>query len=71
KNTKNSSVTKAMQRFFEFFRRKNYGALWSNLLNRFYLVGGLIILPLLRVTYKKEQQGYSTVKKRFLIRNCY
>jgi hypothetical protein len=27
-----------MQRFFEFFRRKNYGALWSNLLNRFYLV---------------------------------
>ncbi|MFT5913148.1 MAG: hypothetical protein ACI9XO_004695 [Paraglaciecola sp.] len=26
-----------MQRFFEFFRRKNYGALWSNLLNRFYL----------------------------------
>ncbi|MFT6359773.1 MAG: hypothetical protein ACJAYJ_004007 [Saprospiraceae bacterium] len=25
-----------MQRFFEFFRRKNYGALWSNLLNRFY-----------------------------------
>ncbi|MFT5911798.1 MAG: hypothetical protein ACI9XO_003328, partial [Paraglaciecola sp.] len=37
KNTKNSSVTKAMQRFFEFFRRKNYGALWSNLLNRFYL----------------------------------
>ncbi|MFT6740950.1 MAG: lipoprotein signal peptidase, partial [Paraglaciecola sp.] len=37
KNTKNSSVTKAMQRFFEFFRRKNYGALWSNLLNHFYL----------------------------------
>ncbi|MFT5912959.1 MAG: hypothetical protein ACI9XO_004503, partial [Paraglaciecola sp.] len=29
-----------MQRFFEFFRRKNYGALWSNLLNRFYLVKG-------------------------------
>ncbi|MFT4760658.1 MAG: putative ABC transport system ATP-binding protein [Paraglaciecola sp.] len=26
-----------MQRFFEFFKRKNYGALWSNLLNRFYL----------------------------------
>jgi|GEM_PF-1344552 len=28
----------AMQRFSEFFRRKNYSALWHNLLNRFYLV---------------------------------
>ena len=26
-----------MQRFFEFFRKKNYAALWNNLLNRFYL----------------------------------
>ena len=28
----------AMQRFFEFFRRKNYSALWHNLLNRFYFM---------------------------------
>jgi len=27
----------AMQRFFEFFRRKNYGALWNNLFNFFHL----------------------------------
>jgi len=26
-----------MQRFFEFFRRKNYGALWNNLFNFFHL----------------------------------
>jgi len=26
----------AMQRFFEFFRRKNYGALWNNLFNFFH-----------------------------------
>jgi len=37
KNTKNSSVAMAMQRFFEFFRRKNYGALWNNLFNFFLL----------------------------------
>jgi len=37
KNTKNSSVAMAMQRFFEFFRRKNYGALWNNLFNFFHL----------------------------------
>jgi hypothetical protein len=32
-----------MQRFFEFLRRKNYYALWLNLLNNFYLelVNGL------------------------------
>ena len=36
KNTKNSSVAMAMQRFFEFFRRKNYGALWNNLFNFFH-----------------------------------
>jgi len=35
-NSKNSTVAMAMQRFFEFFRRKNYSALWHNLLNRFY-----------------------------------
>ena len=35
KNTKNSFVAMAMQRFFEFFRRKNYGALWNNLFNSF------------------------------------
>jgi len=38
KNTKNSSVAMAMQRFFEFFRRKNYGALWNNLFNFLHLV---------------------------------
>gem|GEM_PF-3483945 len=38
KNTKNSSVAMAMQRFFEFFRRKNYGALRNNLFNFFHLV---------------------------------
>jgi len=27
----------AMQRFFEFFRRKNYGAPWDNLFNFFHL----------------------------------
>jgi len=27
----------AMQRFFEFFRKKNYGALWDNLFNFFHL----------------------------------
>jgi len=27
----------AMQRFFEFSRRKNYGALWNNLFNFFHL----------------------------------
>jgi len=27
----------AMQRFFEFFRSKNYGALWNNLFNFFHL----------------------------------
>jgi len=27
----------AMQRFSEFFRRKNYGALWNNLFNFFHL----------------------------------
>jgi len=27
----------AMQRFFEFFRKKNYGALWNNLFNFFHL----------------------------------
>ena len=27
----------AMQRFFEFFRRKTYGALWNNLFNFFHL----------------------------------
>jgi len=37
KNTKNSSVAMAMQRFFEFFRRKNYGALWNNLFNFFHI----------------------------------
>jgi len=37
KNTKNSFVAMAMQRFFEFFRRKNYGALWNNLFNFFHL----------------------------------
>ena len=37
KKLKNSTVAMAMQRFFEFFRRKNYSALWHNLLNRFYL----------------------------------
>gem|GEM_PF-6422952 len=35
----------AMQRFFEFFRRNNYGALWNNLFNFFHLFGvGDIIL---------------------------
>jgi len=38
KNLKNSTVAMAMQRFFEFFRRKNYSALWHNLLNRFYFM---------------------------------
>jgi len=27
----------AMQRFFELFRRKNYGAFWNNLFNFFHL----------------------------------
>ena len=36
KKHKNSSVAMAMQRFFEFFRRKNYGALWNNLFNFFH-----------------------------------
>jgi len=27
----------AMQRFFEIFRRKNYGAFWNNLFNLFHL----------------------------------
>jgi len=26
----------AMQRFFKFFRRKNYGAFWNNLFNFFH-----------------------------------
>jgi len=26
----------AMQQFFEFFRKKNYGALWNNLFNFFH-----------------------------------
>jgi len=38
KKHKNSSVAMAMQRFFEFFRRKNYGALWNNLFNFFHLL---------------------------------
>jgi len=41
KNTKNSSVAMAMQRFFEFFRRKNYGAFWNNLFNFFTYVARL------------------------------
>ena len=32
-----------MQRFFEFFRRRNHGVLWSNLLNQFYLSNGVEI----------------------------
>ena len=36
KKHKNSSVAMAMQRFFKFFRRKNYGALWNNLFNFFH-----------------------------------
>jgi hypothetical protein len=37
KNTKNSSVATAMQRFSEFFRRKNHYPFWLNLLNTFHL----------------------------------
>jgi hypothetical protein len=37
KNTKNSSVATAMQRFFEFFRRKNYYPFSLNLLNTFHI----------------------------------
>ncbi|MFT6359530.1 MAG: hypothetical protein ACJAYJ_003762 [Saprospiraceae bacterium] len=38
KNTKNSSVTKAMQQFFEFFRRKNVSA--TNV--HFYSLGAFV-----------------------------
>ncbi|MGK0389292.1 MAG: hypothetical protein ACI94Y_002032, partial [Maribacter sp.] len=38
KNTKNSYVATAMQRFFEFFRRKNYYPFWLMLLNTFHLL---------------------------------
>ncbi len=31
-----------MQRFFEFFREKNYGAFWLNLFNSFHLCHGII-----------------------------
>ena len=43
----------AMQRFFEFFRRKNYGALWNNLFNFFHLRSSAMrVKP--SQTYKKN-----------------
>ena len=53
KNTKNSSVAMAMQRFFEFFRRKNYGALWNNLFNFFHLRSSTMCVKFSQ-TYKKN-----------------
>jgi len=53
KNTKNSSVAMAMQRFFEFFRRKNYGALWNNLFNFFHLRSSAMRVKFSQ-TYKKN-----------------
>jgi len=53
KNTKNSSVAMAMQRFFEFFRRKNYGASWNNLFNFFHLCS-LAMRVKFSQTYKKN-----------------
>jgi len=43
----------AMQRFFEFFRRKNYGALWNNLFNFFHLRSSAIRVKFSQ-TYKKN-----------------
>jgi len=53
KNTKNSSVAMAMQQFFEFFRRKNYGALWNNLFNFFHLRSSAMRVKFSQ-TYKKN-----------------
>ena len=57
KNTKNSSVTMAMQRFFEFFRRKNYGALWNNLFNFFHLRSSAMCVKFSQ-TYKKITSSF-------------
>jgi len=43
----------AMQRFFEFFRRKNYGALWNNLFNFFHLRSSAVRVKFSQ-TYKKN-----------------
>jgi len=43
----------AMQRFFEFFRRKNYGALWNNLFNFFHLRSSAMRIKFSQ-TYKKN-----------------
>ena len=57
KNTKNSSVAMAMQRFFEFFRRKNYGALWNNLFNFFHLRSSAMRIKFSQ-TYKKITSSF-------------
>jgi len=69
----------AMQRFFEFFRRKNYGALWNNLFNFFHLakhikkitasfgVDYFLLLPLFKfwVVFDKSRVGnYARVERR-------
>jgi len=41
----------AMQRFFEFFRRKNYGALWNNLFNFFHLYTNLLMAKIQQRKY--------------------
>ena len=43
----------AMQRFFEFFKRKNYGALWNNLFNFFHLRSSAMRVKFSQ-TYKKN-----------------
>jgi len=43
----------AMQRFFEFFRRKNYGALWNNLFNFFHLRSSAMRVKFSQI-YKKN-----------------
>ena len=47
----------AMQRFFEFFRRKNYGALWNNLFNLFHLRSSAMRVKFSQI-YKKITSSF-------------
>ena len=51
----------AMQRFFEFFRRKNYGAFWNNLFNFFHLVV-LSVHTIYTIEYETENSKKYNIK---------